>query len=94
MKVEYVDDPTLLTSIKKSHSRVWNRMSSEKVVTTDLFVFEYVSCSEIEATPVRVGLWNFCMKVTVIATGERFVAAQRMGFKRSEWVLFRVVEAV
>jgi len=93
MKLEYVDNKTLLTSIKKSHSHVWQKMSTEKVVTTDLFVFEYVPCSEIEVTPVRACLRNFCLKVTVIATGEHFVATQRMSFNRSEWTLFRVVEA-
>lgn len=92
MKLEYVSNKTLLTSIKKSHSRVWNRMSSEKVVTTDLFIFEYVDCSKIEVTSVHVRLRNFCLKVTVIATGEQFVATQRMSFNRSEWTLFRVVE--
>ena len=93
MRLEYVDNPTLLTSIKKSHSRVWNRMSSEKVVTAKLFVFEYVPCSKMEVIPARVCLWNFCMKVTVVATGEVFVVTQRMSWQRSEWTLFRVVEA-
>lgn len=94
MKLEHVTNKTLLTSIKESHARTWQRMSTEKVVTTNLFVFEYVACSEIELEPEFMRVWNFCLKVTVIATGGRFVVTQRMAaFGRSEWTLYQVVEA-
>ena len=93
MKLEYVSNPALLTQIKRSHSHVWKKMRrTEKAVTTKLFVFEYVDCSKIEVTSVRARLWNWCLKVTVIATGERFVVTQKMTFREDDWTLFRVVE--
>lgn len=94
MKLEYVSNPTLLTSIKRSHSRLSKRMRTEKVVTTNLFVFEYVECSKIEAfvNPVHVQLWNFCLKVTEAATGEKFVVTQKMWFREDDWTLFKEVK--
>lgn len=88
MKLEYVSNPILLTSIRRSWSRVWKRLSSEGVVTTDLFVLEYVDCSEVELK-YRYP-WNFCLKVTVVATGEKFVATQMMSFRENDWRLYRV----
>lgn len=91
MKLEYVSNPTLLTSIKRSFSHLWKRIRVEKVVATKLFVFERVECSEIEAylDPVRVRLWNFCLKVTEVSTGDRFVVTQKMTFREDDWTLFK-----
>ena len=92
MKLEYVDDPLLLTRIKRSYAHVRTKLSSEKVVATNLFVFEYVACSEIEVAPVRRRSWNFCLKATVVLTDETFIVTQRMIFRIDEWVLYRVEE--
>ena len=89
MKLEYADNPTLLTQIKRSHSHVSKRMQNgEKVVTTKLFMFEYVDCSEVELE-YRY-LWNFCLKVTVVATGKKFVITQIFSFGDDWWSLYRV----
>jgi len=90
MRLEYVTDPTLLTRIKRSYARVYKRLRTEKVVTTHLFVFEKMDCSKVEVTFKY--LWNFCLKVTVVATGQRFVVTQRFSFGDDLWTLYRVVE--
>lgn len=93
MKLEYVDDPTLLTRIKRSlsHISVSTRIGTEKVVTTNLFVFEKADCSKIEMEHKR--LWNFCLKVMVALTGKKFVVTQEFSFGDDWWTLYRVVEA-
>ena len=89
MKLEYVSDPTLLTRIKRSFAHV-KRLKEGEEFATKLFVFERVDCSKIEVDPVRVRLWNFCLNVTVVLTGEKFVTTQRMSFRESHWTLYRV----
>ena len=90
MKLEYVDDPKLLTRIKRSYAHIWKRMRTEKVVVTKLFRFEYLDCAEIELKYTY--LWNFCRKVTVIATSKTYVVTQRMVFREDSWVQYRPME--
>ena len=90
MKLEYVDDPALLTRIKRSYAHVWKRMRTEKEGSTRLFRFEYLDCGEIELK--YKSLWNFCRRVIVIATGKMFVITQRMVFREDSWSLYRVKE--
>lgn len=87
MKLDRVNNRTLLTSIRRSYSRVWKRMQTEKTVTTNLFVFEYVDCSETEFEHKH--LLNICLKVTVVATDEKFITTQRMFFGDDDWTLYR-----
>jgi len=35
-------------------------------------------------------LWNSCLKVTVIATGEKLVVTQRFSFGQDDWTLYRL----
>ena len=91
MKVESIMNPALLTRIRRSHAHVSNKMRTERAATTNLFLFEYMDCSDVEVAPIYRRLWNFCMKVTVVATGERFIATQRMSFRENLWGLFRIM---
>jgi len=90
MRPEYLNNPTLLTSIKRSYARVYKRLRTEKVVTTNLFIFEKMDCSEVEFKFVY--LWNFCLKVTVVTTGEKLVITQRFSFGDDLWTMYRIEE--
>lgn len=90
MKLEYVSNLTLRASIKKSYARISDRLRTEKVITTKLFVFEKMDCSELEAQSIYA--WNSCLKVTVVATGEKLVITRRFSFGQHMWNLYRVVE--
>lgn len=88
MKLERHDDKKLLTSIGRSYWSINFERRREGLVTTKLFTFEKLDCKNFDFH------WSetTCVKVTVLSTGQSYIATHGFSFGTSTWGLWKVIE--
>lgn len=88
IKLQYIDNPKLLSQIKRSYGQCWKSLRLHGEWLTKKFVFKRVDQNDYDYKRIMVRF----IKVEVIETEEVFIVMQGISYGKEEWNLYKIKE--
>jgi hypothetical protein len=80
----------LLTSIRRSYARNYDRMKNDGKTMTRLYFMMRVNKEDYSCI-IQYHPHTACFRVRVMATGEEFLVTRQFTFGKDEWRMYRII---